>query len=203
MDGFWDSIVGWAKEHLSEWTMAKVYIACAIAGGTVLIGQTGLNLFGLGGDSDIDPDVDVDEIEGGDSLNFLSIRALAGFLTFFGLVGWGGTASHWSGPVTVLAAFGAGASVMVFVAFIMRMFTRMHSQGNVDPRNAVGKTARVYLKIPAGGQGKGKITVSVQGRSMEYDAVTSGAEIPSGGACRIVAQTTEDTFEVTTLEDNR
>lgn len=203
MDGFWDSIVGWAKEHLSEWTMAKAYIACAIAGGSVLIGQTGLNLFGLGGDGDIDPDVDVDQIEGGDSLNFLSIRALAGFLTFFGLVGWGGTANHWGGGVTVLASFAAGASVMVFVAFIMRMFQRMHSQGNVDPRNAVGKTARVYLKVPGGHGGKGKITVSVQGRSMEFEAVTSGVEIPSGGTCRIVGMTTEDTFEVTTLEDNR
>ena len=201
MEGFWSSIVGWAKENLSDWTMVKVYIARAVAGGTVLIGQTGLSLFGLGGDADVDPDMDVDALDGADSLHFLSIRALAGFLTFFGLVGWGGTASGWNGGVTVLAAFGAGAMVMVFVAVIMRFFQRMHSAGNVESKNALGSTASVYLRIPGHHGGKGKITVSIQGRSMEYDAVTSGDEIPSGGVCRIVGMPTQDTFEVARLED--
>ena len=94
MQEFWDSITGWAKDNLSDFAMAKIYIGCAIAGGAVLIGQTGLNLFGLGGDTDIDPDVWTSTaLDGLDSLNFLSIRALAGFLTFFGLVGWTGTDS--------------------------------------------------------------------------------------------------------------
>jgi len=197
MDGIWDSIVDWVRNNLSDWTLTKLYIACAAAGGAVLIGQTGLNLFGLGdADTDIDPDVDVDEIEGGDSLSFLSIRALAGFLTFFGLVGWGGTTSHWHQGVTVVAAFAAGASVMVMVAVIMRFFRRMHTEGNVDPRNAIGKTARVYLKIPAAKAGKGKITVSIQGRSVEFGAVTAGEELPTGSDCRVLGLTTDDTVEV-------
>ena len=92
---FWESIVGWAKENLTTWTMTKAYIASAVAGGTFLVAQTGLGLFGLGADTDVDADVDADALDGGDSLNFLSIRALAGFLTFFGLVGWGGISSGW------------------------------------------------------------------------------------------------------------
>ena len=201
MSGIWDSITDWFRNNLSDWTMTKVYIACAVAGGSVLIGQTGLNLFELGGDaSDIDPDTDVDALEGGDSLNFLSIRALAGFLTFFGLVGWGGTASDWSPTVTVLAAFGSGASVMVFVAFMLRFFSRMHSQGNVNPDNAIGKVAKVYLRVPAERSGKGKVTVSVQGRTVEYSAVTSGPELATGSDCRITGMTTEDTFEVAPLD---
>jgi len=88
---------------------------------------------------------------------------------------------------------------MVFIAFLMRMFTRMHSEGNLDPRKAVGRTARVYLRIPGGRAGKGKITLSIQGRSAEFDAVTSGAELPSGGACRVVGMVTDDTFEVVSL----
>ena len=199
MQEIWDSISGWAREHLSDWTMIKIYLACAVAGGAVLIGQTGLNLFGLGGGEDIDADADVDTVEGADGLNFLSIRALAGFLTFFGLVGWGGTASDWHGGVTALVAFASGSTVMIFVAVIMRFFSRMHSEGNVDPKNAVGSNAKVYLKIPANNSGKGKITVSIQGRSMEFDAVTSGDELPSGSECRLLHMTTEDTFEVAPL----
>ncbi|HED66610.1 MAG TPA: hypothetical protein ENJ09_13770 [Planctomycetes bacterium] len=200
MQEIWESIRGWASENLTEFTLTKIYIACAIAGGTVLVGQTGLNLFGLGGDSDIDPDVDVDDLEGGDSLSFLSIRALAGFLTFFGLVGWGGTASGWGAGITIGAAFLAGASVMVFVALMMRFFRRMAMSGTVRPAEAVGLSAQVYLRIPASNSGKGKITVKLQGRSQEFDAVTRGPELPTGSACRIVAMPTEGTFEVEPLE---
>jgi hypothetical protein len=200
MQELWDTIKGWASDNLTDWTMVKIYIGCAIAGGTVLVGQTGLNLLGLGGDTDIDPDMDVDALEGGDSLNFLSVRALAGFLTFFGLVGWGGTSSGWGTLLTSVVAFLAGSTVMVFVAAMMRFFSRMQSSGTVKPEAAVGKTARVYLKIPANRTGKGKITVSVQGRSVEFDATTAGDELPSGSECRVVKMTTESTFEVAALD---
>jgi len=201
MGDFWNTIVDWSKEHLADWTMTKVYLACAIAGGTVLIGQTGLNIFGLGdADADIDPDVDVDALDGADSLNFLSVRALAGFLTFFGLIGAGGTASHWHAGLSLGAAFAAGSSVMLFIALIMRWFRRQHSEGNLQPQNAVGKTARVYLRVPPGKSGKGKITVSIQGRSMEFEAVTSGGELVTGSPCRVVSMITEDTFEVASLD---
>lgn len=201
MDGVWDTIVGWAQDNLAHWGMIKVYIACAIAGGSVLIGQTGLNLFGLGdADSDVDPDVDVDDLDGGDDLNFLSIRALAGFLTFFGLVGWAGAGADWPLAAHVSVAFAAGAMVMVMVAVIMRFFRKMQSSGNIQPHSVVGHTAKVYLKVPGERAGKGKITVSIQGRSMEFDATTAGEDLPSGSECRIVRMTTEDSFEVCSLD---
>jgi hypothetical protein len=201
MQELWTRLTEWAQTHLSDWTMIKVYIACAVAGGSVLIGQTGLNLFGLGGADDIDADTDVDAIEGdSDGLHLLSVRALAGFLTFFGLVGWAGTASGWNPLATVLASFASGAAVMVMVALVMRFFSRMASEGNVNPRNAVGKSARVYLRIPARRAGKGKVTVSIQGRSMQFEAVTAGDELPSGSDCRIARMTTDDTFEVEPLD---
>ncbi len=200
MEGLWEKLVEWASENLSVWTIGKAYVACAIAGGSVLIGQTGLNLFGLGGDTDVDPDVDVDDVEGADGLSFLSVRALAGFLTFFGLVGWAGTGSAWGKFPTLLAAFASGSSVMVLVAFIMRFFRRMASEGNVQPANAVGMSAKVYLRIPGNRAGKGKIVVSLQGRSVEFDAITAGGELPSGSECRIVRMTTESTFEVVALD---
>jgi hypothetical protein len=177
-----------------------VYLGCAIAGGTILIGQAGLSLFGLGGDTDVDADVDADELDTGDGgLSLISIRTLSAFLTLFGLVGWMGTARGWGGIPTALAAFAAGSSVMVAVAIMMQFFYKMQSKGNLDPRTAVGKTASVYLKVPAQNAGKGKITVVLQGRSEEFSAVTSGDELPTGSDCRLVEMTTDDTFRVEAL----
>ena len=200
MQEIWDSITGWVSNSLSDFLTVKIYIGCAIAGGTVILGQTGLNLFGLGGDADVDPDMDVDALDGGDSLNFLSIRALAGFLTFFGLIGWTGTNYGWSPAVTVLAALASGASVMVMIAMMMRFFQRMGASGNVRTEQAVGRTAQVYLRIPGEKAGRGKVTLKLQGRSVEFEAVTSGPELPSGSECRLVRQISESTFEVESID---
>lgn len=190
----------WVSGHFSELGLLKIYIGVASAGGAVLIGQAGLNLFGLGGDTDIDADVDADELDAHDGASsFLSVRALASFLTLFGLVGWMGTAAGWGNGVTVLAAFAAGSSVMALVAYLLNVFRRLQSHGNVQPSGAVGATAKVYLRIPAKGAGKGKVTVVLQGRSMEFDAVSNGGELATGSDCRIVGMTTSDTYRVEPL----
>ena len=200
MEGIWETIRGWAGDNLSDWAGAKIYIACAVSGGTVILSQLGLNLFGLGGDHDVDPDADVDAIDGGDGLNFLSVRTVAAFLTFFGLVGWAGVNAGWSTPAHTAAAFGAGASVMIVVAIIMRTFMRMQTSGTVVASGAVGLPAQVYLRIPGENKGKGKITVVIQGRTHEYQAITHGPELPTGASCRIEKLITNDTFEVVAVD---
>ncbi len=200
MGDFWNTILDFGKDNLADWTMTKIYLICAAAGGSVLLGQMGLSLFGLGDADDIDPDVSVDDLDGGDGLSFLSIRGLAAFLTLFGLVGAAGTSSDWPPLPTAVAAFSSGFAVMFFIALAMRWFRSQQSSGHLQPKNALGKTARVYLRIPANKAGKGKITVSVQGRSLELEAVTSGPELPTGSSCRVVSMITEATFEVTSIE---
>ena len=68
-----------------------------------------------------------------------------------------------------------------------------------DLKNAVGHTARVYLRIPGSRRGAGKITVDVQGRSVEAAASTNGPEIPTGDQVRILGLVADDTFDVTPL----
>ena len=71
----------------------------------------------------------------------------------------------------------------------------------MDPQRAIGKVATVYLRVPGGRSGKGKITVSIQGRTVEFGAVTaSDDEIPTGAECRVVAMTSSNTFEVAPVE---
>lgn len=199
MGELWETIRGWVSENLSDFTMTKIYIGCAVAGGAVMIGQTGLSLFGFGGDGDVDPDVDVDDLDGADSLSFLSVRALAGFLTFFGLVGWTGVTRGWDPLVSALVAFAAGASVMLLVAVMMRFFKRMGSSGTVRIENTVGLTGTVYLKVPGEKSGRGKVTLSVQGQSREFEATTAGPELPTGAECRVVRTVTDTLVEVEPL----
>ena len=148
----------------------------------------------------MDPDVDVDDLDGGDSLSFLSVRALAGFLTFFGLVGWTGISKEWNSGVTALVAFAAGSSVMVVVALMMRFFRRMGSSGTVRLENTVGLTGSVYLKIPAEKSGRGKVTLTVQGQSREFEAMTSGPELSTGAECKVVRLITGSLIEVAPLD---
>jgi len=187
-----------------DWSLATVYFGCAVAGGAVLLIQTVMLLFG-GGDTDaphVDMHPDIGASDSGESpghdagLGLLSIRSLAAFVCFFGLAGMYGVARGWDGSTTLLVSLGVGCVMLLLVAWVFSLQRKLYAAGNVQPANAVGRTARVYLKIPAENQGKGKVTVAVQGRTVEYSALTMGAEIPTGAEVKILRQVTEDTFEV-------
>lgn len=181
-----------------NWTLSTVYMGCAAVGGTVLAIQFVLLLFG--GDAHGDS-VDIDHPDGADDVfGFLSIRTLSAFLTFFGLTGWWGSDAGWGTSLTLLAALGAGGGMMGAVAWLMSLQRKLYSEGNIDPRNAVGERAKVYLRIPGHNSGKGKITVTVQGRAREFEAVTAGDELPTGSEVRVVRMTTANTFEVAAPE---
>ncbi|HEX6883625.1 MAG TPA: hypothetical protein VF530_09610 [Planctomycetota bacterium] len=193
-----------------DWTMELSYMACAAAGGTVLVLQTLLMLFGFGdgGDADLHHDVGAGDVgDGGEhhdgAFGLLSVRAVASFLTFFGLTGWMGTSREWGETTTLLVAIGAGLALMVVVAWMMRMQSKLQSKGNLDPRNAVGLSARVYLRVPGKNGGFGKISVKLQGRTAEFQAFTLGDELPTGALVEIRSMRTPDTFEVAALKNTK
>jgi len=177
--------------QLSELSGRTMYMGCALAGGAVLSIQ--LLLLFLGGDvADGDVDLDMD----GDGLSFFSIRTVASFLTFFGLTGLYGMQQGWTSAATTGSAIGAGVGMMLLVAWLFSLQTKLHQEGNLDPAGAVGLNATVYLRIPESGTGKGKITVVLQGRTAEYGAVTDGPELPTGSDVQIVRMVNKSTFAV-------
>lgn len=191
-----------------DWTMELTYMACAAAGGTLLVLQTALMLFGVGDGHDADlHGVDLQHDAGSDGgdhpdgfFSLFSVRAIASFFTFFGLTGWMGTGNGWNPTVTVLCSTGAGLALMVLVGWMMRMQAKLQSRGNLDPKNALGQSARVYLRIPGRNSGFGKVTVKVQGRTAEFTAFTLGDELPTGALVQITRMSTPDTFEVAPLK---
>lgn len=181
-----------------NWNMETIYQISAGLGGAVLLLQMLLLLFAGGADDFEGAEVDTDHDDG--SVGLLSIRAVASFLAFFGLAGWYGVVEGWSPTLTVFVAFASGASMMFIVAWLMAQLRKLYSQGNLDSMNAIGKSAVVYLKIPEAYTGLGKITVTLQGRTAEYQAQTAGPEIATGRMVRVLSRATNDVFDVQILE---
>ena len=174
-----------------------IYIASAGVGGVVLLLQLALML--LGGDADFEGDFDEVGDTGDGGLNLLSLRAIAGFLTFFGIVGWWGATAEWGDTRTLLTAIASGTASMFGVASLFSLQRKLDTRGNINFENVVGRTAKVYLRIPGENNGIGKITVAMQGRSVEFPALTMGPTIATGADVKIVSMTSPGTYEVTPL----
>ena len=61
------------------------------------------------------------------------------------------------------------------------------SNGNIKTENAIGKRGEVYSTIPANGKGQGKVNVLVQGKLVEFDAITNkGVELKTGDTIAVI-----------------
>ena len=98
--------------------------------------------------------------------------------------------------LTLIVSVGAGLTAVYVVAWMMSSLAKLQSRGNLDLQNAVGSTAKVYLRIPAAKSGVGKVSLAMQGRRVECKAVTEGAEIATGTQVRVVGLSGTDTLEV-------
>ena len=178
-----------------EVTIKTIYLVCSSVGGAVLSLQLIMLVLGGGGEDGFDGD----HGDHSDGFGLISIRSIASFLTFFGLSGWWGLEKGWGAGYSTLLGLGAGTAMMLLVAWMISLQSKLSEEGNIDPDNAVGTSATVYLRIPAQGEGRGKITVSIQGRTHEYQAVSKCSELLTGTEVRVLRRVTENTFEVEAL----
>lgn len=132
-------------------------------------------------------------------VKWLSLKAVVASLTFFGLAGLASEKAGLTTFATLAIAVVAGGVAVFLVAVLMASLSRLQSRGNVDLANAVGRTGRVYLRIPGDRAGPGKVTIDVQGRSVEVAAVTAGPELPTGASVRVLGVVGADTVDVMSL----
>jgi len=186
-----------------------VYTACAAAGATLVLLQVILQSLGLFGEVDIDMDGHADgdmgggDSEGGDSeghgnvfFGILSFKALCAFSALFGLVGLIMLEQTELIGVRIAVSVAAGVSGMIVVAALMRGLSKLQQSGTVRIANAVGKTGSCYLRIPANGSGVGKVTLELQGRTVELAARTDGDEIPTGARISVISVDSDNTVSV-------
>lgn len=206
----------------TEWWEAlslttQIFYCIATPATLVLLIQTILLFLGIGDDGDVDADLvdladadaDTDGIFGEDTLSsledaagfdFLSLFTLRGIVAFLVVFGWVGAAmSSAEAPlyVTIPVAFVSGFAMMMAIALLLRAVMRLRSDGNLDNRNAIGLSGRVYLAIPPARSGEGKVQLLLQGRLAEREAVTDDdVAIPTGAEVVVVALSGQSTLVV-------
>ena len=196
--------------------MSTIFILCALGGGTVLVIQFVLTLVGLG-DHGYDLADDVPDSVGIDGADFhdvgtsdvhhadhgsnwffgiISFRTVTAAAAFFGLSGMAARSGGLGIAAQLLIAIVCGGTAMVAVHRLMQTFYRLGQSGTLRISNTVGKTATVYIPIPGGNAGQGKVQVKVQGRLEEFPAVTSAEKLATGAKVVVVGVVSSNTLEV-------
>jgi membrane protein implicated in regulation of membrane protease activity len=194
--------------------VASFFVFLTVVGGAIAVLQTLGALFGVVGHDG--PDLHGEHALGGhtaeaehgstlDAFHFRSTRAIAAGVAFTGL---GGLLAlrQFSEPLALALALVLGAAIYVFVAFVMRGFTRFEADGSVNPDQAIGLTAVVSLPIPGGRTNPGKVRLVVAGRHVEWPAVQAepapaDSLLPSGTRVQVVDVMDETTLTVVALPE--
>jgi hypothetical protein len=205
--------------------MIPIFVVCAAVGATALVLQFILSLTGLGGEHDfghdfggLDHDVAGGDVHGDVShagshhsgaahstlatswlIRALTLRTVSTALAFFGLAGLAGHAADFSPEMTLLIALAAGFGSMYAVYWMFNGLKSLRAEGTAKIHRAIGKEATVYLHIPGNRQGRGKIQINLQNRTMEYLAMTDGAAIPTGATVVVTEVLGSDLVQVETM----
>lgn len=177
-------------ESLTE--LQHIFAFIGIPATLVLIVQTVLLFFGIGDgdvDTDFDPDgIDIGEAGGDGGLALFSIRGIVAMLC---IAGWSGIVFVDFGlpnALSVVLAAICGIAALFGMAYLLRGVSKLQSSGNIQLGSAIGKVGEVYIPIPSAGNGKGKISITVQDRFIELDAISSDdSPIKTGDSVRVVS----------------
>ena len=175
---------------------ATIYLFLAVTATLLFLVRMGLQFFF--GDVDMDLDGAVDAHM--DSTGAFELFSLLSVLAFFMGVGWMGLACrvNWGlgSAISAVSATAFGLSLMGLSAGLMYAVRQMTHEGRYDVKTAIGQTAKVYLTIPAKGQGQGQVEVTVSGRRKVLPAMSTSDEIPAFTRVTIVDVVGEETYVV-------
>lgn len=170
------------KEFFSNMESGEqIYWYIAIISSIIFIIQTILTFVGADTDTGIDADFDGDLDGGGHAFQLFSLRNL---INFFVGASWTGVAFYKDIDNKFLVGLLAFVVGLIFIAvffFIMKAIYRLAEDNSFKIEDTMGKSAEVYLTIPAHKKGRGRVQISVNGSVHELDAITTNEETLSNG----------------------
>jgi len=199
--------------------MTTIFLVCAVVGGTILAFQFVMAFVGFGHsefdvadhipdsfDSYLETDAFDGHSEVGDPhgstamFGVLSFKTVVAAVTFFGIAGMAAQSSGLSPPGQLTIAVVAALGALYGVYYLLRSVYRLAQSGNLRITNAIGRTATVYIPIPGGNAGQGKVQVKIQDRLEEFPAITSaGDNLSTGAKVVVVSVVSGNTLEVEPL----
>ena len=149
-----------------------------------------LTIIGAETDTGVDATTDVDaSIADGDIIpfQFLSLKNIVAFFTVFGWAGVGFINAGLSPMLVILLAFICGFLMMILMATLFYMMSKLAESGTLKMKNAIGKLGEVYLVIPANRGGMGKVQLNVQGSLRTLEAITDDPDnIPTSAIVEVL-----------------
>ena len=142
---------------------------------------------------------------GGDIVNPADAGALhlftfQGIVTFLCVFSWSGILTYMGCkliPVALIVGFVLGAAAMFGVAKVIQLMGRLAESGNIEAKKYLGETGTVYIPIPAGGKGRGKVNITLGERYVEFEAITEAeTELKSGESVRVTDILSENVLVV-------
>ena len=174
-----------------------VYFLCAVFGGTLMVLQFVLMILGLGGGDDGGDFGDTaDHASPADIFKIVSLRTIVAGIAFFGLGGLAGLTGGTSKLVSVLIAVCSGLAAVYGVYYLYWSAARLKEDGSLSEKTLVGASGSVYVRVPPAKSGTGKVLVSQQNRTVEYEAVTAGEELKATTPITVVRVVSSTTVEV-------
>lgn len=168
-------------------TAMQVLWAITLSASLIFVIQTVMTFLGLGDhDADFDLDTSDGSFDADPSMNLLTFRNLVNFCLGFG---WTAVLMHekiQSNALLIIVSVIVGILLVTVVMWIFKWLSGMQQTGNIDVhKSAVGCEGKVYLTIPGGRKGEGKVQITINNAVREYDAVTDGETIPTGKAIKV------------------
>lgn len=167
--------------------MSQVYWVITVPSTVIFLLLLVLTIFGSDADTDIQTDLDHSFIDGdGIPFQFLSVKNIVGFFTLFGWSGLGFLSVGMAPWLVIILSFICGFLMMLAMAALFYFMSKLAESGNMNLKNAIGRSGDVYLTIPANRKGMGKVQVTVQGTLETLDAVTDDSEdIPTSALIQV------------------
>lgn len=177
-----------------DWTqvglLEQVFWVVTIPATVVFLILLALTIFGGDADTGVDVDSDVDSgLADGDSIpfQFISLKNIVAFFAVFGWSGIGFVNAGLAPWLVILLAVVCGLLMMMLMATLFYLMSRLAESGTLKMKNAVGKLGEVYLVIPANRGGMGKVQLNVQGSLRTLDAITDDMEnIPTSSIIQVI-----------------
>jgi len=193
MEAWWDSLAATQKGLWLIASFSTVLFALQVVSTLVGLGDSDMDMdvdtdvdMDAGGDFDGAADVDGVEHAGHPIVGYFTIR---NFIAFFLGFSWGALAYDslnlptW---LSIVLGIPVGLFFVAVVMFLMKALSNLKSEGTISLSNAVGSEATVSILIPGNLKGNGKISLTLQGRLMDVEAITRGDELRRSDRVKVV-----------------